>query len=73
MLSMLMGDTWRTESFHLLLNISHTDEIQLFMRKTLSKTSYVHPKKLARMNITEPYIEFDDEEEDKFVCPPMRL
>ena len=34
-----MGDTWRTESFHFLLKIVHTDEMQLFIRKTLSKTS----------------------------------
>ena len=34
-----MGDTWITESFHFLLKIVHTDEMQLFIRKTLSKTS----------------------------------
>ena len=38
-LSRLMGDTLRTESFHLLLKIVLTAEKQLFMRKTLSKNS----------------------------------
>ena len=51
-----MGDSWKTKSFHLLLKIVCTDEIQLFMRKTLSKTSYMHPLKLDRMNIPVPLL-----------------
>ena len=67
-----MGNTWKTKSFHPLLKIVCTDEIQLLMRKTLSKTSYA-PFEIGPHEHTGAFIELMIWEEDKFVCPPIHF